>query len=147
MGVANILDHIAVAVKDLEGSLAQWTRSLGLKPGEIEEVAGQKVRLCKLQISHGPAIELISPIELDSPVARFIKKRGEGIHHFCFEVPDIEEALEVFKNNGARLIHEKPVLGAEGSRVAFIHPQSFNGVLIELKQKTSSVAEVPAPSE
>ncbi len=135
MGVANLLDHIAVAVKDLEGSRVQWTRSLGLKPGEIEEVAGQKVRLCKLQISHGPAIELISPTEHDSPVARFINKKGEGIHHLCFEVPHIGEALEIFKKNGARLIHEKPVPGAGGSRVAFIHPQSFNGVLIELKQK------------
>ncbi len=135
MEVANLLDHIAVAVKDLDGSLARWTRSLGMKPGEIEEVAGQKVRLCKLQISHGPAIELISPTEPDSPVARFIKKKGEGIHHFCFEVPDIGEALEILKQNGARLIHEKPVPGAEGSRVAFIHPQSFNGVLIELMQK------------
>lgn len=135
-GMITLLDHIAVAVNELECSLAQWTRSLGLKPGEIEKVAGQQVRLCKLQASHGPAIELISPTEKDSPVARFINKKGEGIHHFCFEVPDIDEALEVLKRNGARLIHEKPVPGAGGSRVAFVHPQSFNGVLIELKQKT-----------
>ncbi len=135
MEMISLLDHIAVAVKDLEDSLAQWTRSLGMNSGEIEVVEGQGIRLCKLQAGQSPAIELISPLEKDSQVARFIDKKGEGIHHLCFEVQDIDEALEIFKKSGVRLIHEKPVPGAEGSRVAFIHPQSFNGVLIELKQK------------
>ena len=135
MGMINLLDHIAVAVTDLEDSVSQWVRSLQLEAGEIEEVDGQGVRLCKLKASQGPAIELISPTKTDSPVARYLSKKGEGIHHFCYEVPDIDEALEILRKNGARLIHDKPVSGAEGSRVAFVHPQSFNGVLIELKQK------------
>ncbi len=135
MGMINLLDHIAVAVTDLEDSVSQWVRSLQLEAGEIEEVVGQGVRLCKLKASQGPAIELISPTKTDSPVARYLSKKGEGIHHFCYEVPDIDEALEILRKNGARLIHEKPVSGAEGSRVAFVHPKSFNGVLIELKQK------------
>ncbi len=134
MGITK-MDHVAIAVEDIEDSVARWVASLGMQAGGIEELPERGVRLCKLRAPGSPALELISPLGDDSPVARFLAKNGEGIHHFCFEVDDIELALEELKSGEADLIHESPVAGAGGSRVAFVHPQRFNGVLIELKQK------------
>ena len=91
------MDHVAIAVKDLEDSLTRWRDSLGMKPGPIEEIAERGVRLCKLTTADGPGIELVSPLGADSPVAKFLAEHGEGIHHFCFEVEDIEGILEELK--------------------------------------------------
>ena len=129
------MDHIAIAVKDLQGSIARWVKALGMVAGEVEDLPERGVRLCKMKAPGSPALELISPLGEDSTVARFLTDHGEGIHHFCFEVQDIEKSLEQMKRGGVRLIHERPVSGAGGSRIAFIHPQSFNGVLIELVEK------------
>jgi methylmalonyl-CoA epimerase len=134
MGIRK-MDHVAIAVKDITASLNRWEKALGLEPGEVEDLPERGVRLCKLSAPGSPALELISPLGDDSTVARFLSDHGEGIHHFCFEVPDIEESLESLKQQGVRLIHERPVLGAEGSRIAFLHPGGFNGVLIELVEK------------
>ena len=135
MGNIKGMDHVAIAVEDLEESISRWADSLGLRPGPVEEVAQRMVRLCKLTGENSPALELVSARNPDSPIAKFIEKNGEGIHHFCFEVDDIEAALATLKQKGMRLVHEEPVEGAGGSRIAFVHPESFNGVLIELAQK------------
>jgi methylmalonyl-CoA epimerase len=135
MGTIKKMDHVAIAVEDLEESVSRWVDALGMRPGQVEYLAQRKVRLCKLTAENSPALELISALDPDSPIAKFIAKNGEGIHHFCFEVDDIEAALAELKQAGMRLVHEQPVEGAGGSRIAFIHPESFNGVLIELAQK------------
>ena len=135
MGIIKKMDHVAIAVEDLEESVSRWAGALGMKPGPLEELAQRKVRLCKLTADNSPEVELLSALDPDSPIARFLAKNGEGIHHFCFEVENIDKALAVLKAAGLRLVHEQPVTGAGGSRIAFIHPGSLNGVLIELAQK------------
>jgi len=134
MGITK-MDHVAIAVESIENSAVRWIVSLGMEAGEVEELPERGVRLCKLIAPGSPSLELIAPLGDDSPVARFLAQKGEGIHHFCFEVDDIERALQELKRGQADLIHESPVAGAGGSRIAFVHPKSFNGVLIELKQK------------
>ncbi|NOR15164.1 MAG: methylmalonyl-CoA epimerase [Candidatus Aminicenantes bacterium] len=127
-----LLDHIAIAVKDLERSIELWSNVLNIKSEAIEEIPDRQVRLAKLKPKSSPAIELVSALGESSPVARFIESKGEGIHHLCFQVTDIEQALKELKEAGMRLIQEQPVLGAGGSRIAFLHPSNLNGVLIEL---------------
>lgn len=126
------LDHIAIAVKDLEQSVKLWSDSLKIPCETFEEIPERQVRLAKLKPQGSPAIELISALGEDSPVAKFIGKRGEGIHHLCFQVADIDQALRELREAGMRLIQEKPVRGAGGSRIAFLHPVNLNGVLIEI---------------
>jgi len=123
-------------VKDLELSIELWTNTLKIKSEAIEEIPDRQVRLAKLKPQSGPAIELVSALDDDSPVAKFIDSRGEGIHHLCFQVQDIEKALWELKEAGIRLIQETPVKGAGGSRIAFLHPSNLNGVLIELVEKS-----------
>ena len=126
------LDHIGIAVKSLDA--AKIYEALGLSIDHIETVATQGVRTAFL--SAGDAnIELLEPIGPESTVAKFIDKRGEGIHHICFRVDDIESHLGRLKAQGYRLINEGPVPGAHGCRVAFLHPAAGNGVLIELSEK------------
>ncbi len=126
------LDHIAIAVQDVESSADLWVKTLGLDAGVVEVLADRGVRLCKLTADRVPDLELVAPLGEDSPIARFIARKGEGIHHICFEVRNIEQSLEDLKRKGVRLVHERPVEGGEGRRIAFIHPQSLGGVLIEL---------------
>ena len=127
------LDHIGIAVKSLDA--AKIYEALGLSVEHIEIVETQGVRTAFL--SAGDAnIELLEPTGPQSTVAKFIEKRGEGIHHICFRVDDIEAQLERLKELGYRLINEAPVPGAQGCRVAFLHPAAGNGVLIELSEKT-----------
>ena len=127
------LDHVAIAVKDLEKAVAFYEKAFGLKLAEIEEVKEQKVRTAIF--GHGLGrIELICPTEPDTGVARFLDKRGEGLHHICIEVNDIEAALAELKAQGAPLIDEVPKIGAGGARIAFIHPKGAHGVLTELRQ-------------
>lgn len=125
------LDHIGIAVKSLEA--AKIYEALGLTIEHVETVERQGVRTAFL--SAGDAnIELLEPTGPQSTVAKFIDKRGEGIHHICFRVDDIEAQLERLKELGYRLINETPVAGAHGRRVAFLHPAAGNGVLIELSE-------------
>jgi methylmalonyl-CoA/ethylmalonyl-CoA epimerase len=126
------LDHIGIAVKSLDA--AGIYEALGLTIDHVETVETQGVRTAFL--SAGDAnLELLEPTGADSPVAKFIEKRGEGIHHLCFRVDDIEAQLAALKAQGYRLINDAPVPGAHGCRVAFLHPAAGNGVLIELSEK------------
>jgi len=127
------LDHIGIAVRSLDA--AKIYESLGLTIDHVETVETQKVRTAFLSVGDSN-LELLEPTGADSPVAKFIEKRGEGIHHICFRVDDIESHLERLKAEGYRLINEAPVPGAHGCRVAFLHPAAGNGVLIELSEKT-----------
>jgi methylmalonyl-CoA/ethylmalonyl-CoA epimerase len=128
------IDHLGIATKSIEESLKFWQDSLGLKNIHIEVVEDQKVRVAMLPIGES-RVELIEPTSDDSPIAKFLEKRGGGIHHIAVEVDNIEESLAKLKENGAKLIDETPRIGAEGCLIAFVHPQSTNGVLLELTQK------------
>ena len=126
------LDHIGIAVKSLDA--AKVYEALGLAIEHVETVETQKVKTAFLSVGDSK-LELLEPTGPDSAVAKFIEKRGEGIHHICLRVDNIEEHLETLKAQGYRLINEAPVPGAHGCRVAFLHPSAGNGVLIELSEK------------
>ena len=126
------LDHIGIAVRSLDA--AKIYESLGLTIEHTEVVATQGVRTAFLSVGDAN-LELLEPTGPDSAIAKFIEKRGEGIHHICFRVNNIEEHLVRLKKQGFRLINEVPVPGAHGCRVAFLHPAAGNGVLIELSER------------
>lgn len=126
------LDHIGIAVRSLES--AKIYELLGLSVQHTEVVETQKVKTAFLSVGDSN-LELLEPTSPDSPIAKFIEKRGEGIHHICLRVDNIEEHLERLKAEGYRLVNESPVPGAHGCRVAFLHPSAGNGVLIELSEK------------
>ena len=128
-----ILDHVGIAVSDLQASLAFFKDVLGLHVEESEEVAAQRVRATFLGAGQS-TLEMLEATSPDSAIAKFIEKRGVGMHHIALRVDDIESALAHLKSRGIRLIDEKPRPGAEGALVAFIHPSSAHGVLVELKQ-------------
>jgi len=132
--MTNKIDHIGVAVRDLDTQIVFYQDVLGLTCTCIEEVKEQKVRVAILPIGN-TKIELLAPTSQESPIAKFIAKSGEGLHHVAYGVVDIEKALEKAKSNGILLIDQKPRTGAEGSKIAFLHPKSTGGVLIELCQK------------
>jgi methylmalonyl-CoA/ethylmalonyl-CoA epimerase len=125
------LDHIGIAVKSLDA--AKIYEALGLTVGHVEVVETQKVKTAFLSVGDSN-LELLEPSGPDSTIAKFIEKRGEGIHHICLRVENIEEHLERLKARGYRLINEHPVPGAHGCKVAFLHPAAGNGVLIELSE-------------
>jgi methylmalonyl-CoA/ethylmalonyl-CoA epimerase len=127
------IDHIGIAVGDLDASLAFFRDALGLDLDAPEDVHSQRVRAHFLQAGEA-AIELVEPTADDSPIAKFVAKRGPGIHHVALRVDDIAAALAELKAKGVRLIDETPRPGAHHSLVAFIHPASTHGVLVELKQ-------------
>ncbi|WP_457591525.1 methylmalonyl-CoA epimerase [Geoglobus sp.] len=123
------VDHIGIAVKSLDEAVELY-RKLGFEVKEIEEVAEQKVKVAMLPVGESK-IELLEATSPDSAIAKFIEKRGEGIHHIAVNVENIEQALENAKKNGLQLIDDKPRIGAGGKKVAFIHPKSTKGVLLE----------------
>jgi len=127
------INHIGIAVKSLDDSIPFYRDQLAMPFDGIEEVPEQKVRVAMLQIGESK-IELLEPTSEDSPVAKFIEKNGPGIHHLAYEVNDIEAAIARLMEEGARMIDEKPRNGAHGTRIAFVHPKSSNGVLTELCQ-------------
>lgn len=134
-GVLENLYHVAVAVRNIDEVEKVYETALGLKVGHREVVEDQGVRTSMLLPEKGgTAVELLEPLSDESPISKFLEKRGEGIHHICFLVDDIEAALERLKKEGVRLIDESPRPGAYHSRVAFIHPKATNGVLIELAE-------------
>jgi len=126
------LDHIGIAVKSLDAT--KIYEALGLSVEHVETVATQGVRTAFLAAGDAN-IELLEPIGPDSAVGKFLARRGEGIHHICFRVDDIDAYLQRLKADGYRLINDVPVQGANGCRVAFLHPAAGNGVLIELSEK------------
>ena len=127
------INHIGIAVKSLADAIPFYCDSLSMPIAGIEEVAEQKVRVAMLHIGESK-IELLEPTCAESPVAKFIEKNGSGIHHVAYEVADIEAAIARLIAEGVRMIDEKPRHGAHGTRIAFIHPKSSNGVLTELCQ-------------
>ena len=125
------VDHIGIATGELEQALLVWRDALGLSVDSTDQVASQGVRVAMLPIGE-THIELLEPLNDDSPVGKFLQKRGPGIHHIAVRVTNIRETLSDLKTKGARLIDETPRIGANGCLVAFIHPSSTNGVLLEL---------------
>lgn len=128
------ISHLGIATKSIDEALKFWQDALGLENVHAEEVAEQKVRVAMLPIGD-TRIELLEATSADSPIAKFVEKRGGGIHHIAVEVEDIEASLAKLKASGARLIDEQPRVGAEGCLIAFVHPSSTNGVLLELIQE------------
>jgi methylmalonyl-CoA/ethylmalonyl-CoA epimerase len=128
------VDHIGIATPVIENALGLWRDTLGLSFESTEEVTEQGVKVAMLSIGESH-IELLEPLSPNSPVAKFMQKRGPGIHHVAIRVPDIRAALSNLKEKGVRLIDETPRVGAGGCLVAFIHPSSFNGVLLELVER------------
>ncbi|MBN2244374.1 MAG: methylmalonyl-CoA epimerase [Candidatus Aminicenantes bacterium] len=128
------IDHIGIAVSDHKESITKWEKLTGEKAGNSERVDEQGVLLSKLKLKQGSVIELLAPTGDETPVGRFLKKRGPGIHHICFQVSELDVLVESLKENGIRFVQEVPMKGSEGSRVIFIHPGDFNGVLIELRE-------------
>jgi methylmalonyl-CoA/ethylmalonyl-CoA epimerase len=126
------IDHLGVAVASIDEALGVY-RALGLAAGRREEVPSQKVATVFLPVGES-RIELLEPTASDSPIAKFLDRRGPGIHHVCFAVDDLEAALAELSARGFRLIHQAPVPGADGKRVAFLHPEAGRGVLIELSE-------------
>ncbi|MBT4760648.1 MAG: methylmalonyl-CoA epimerase [Bdellovibrionaceae bacterium] len=133
------LDHIGIAVNSLEEG-AQFYRFLGMKDMLIEEVASEKVRVGFIDFNGDKTtrIELLEATDDSSPIAQFIKKRGVGIHHICLRVKSLVEILKQLKDDNIRLIHETPKIGAHNCMIAFIHPSSCGGVLVELSEKMES---------
>lgn len=138
-GILENLYHVAVAVNDLDKVEKIYETALGLKVEHREVVEDQGVKTSMLLPEKGgTAIELLEPLDENSPISKFLDKRGEGIHHICYLVDDIEAVLKRLKEMGVRLIDESPRPGAYNSRVAFIHPKAMNGVLIELAEINKS---------
>jgi methylmalonyl-CoA/ethylmalonyl-CoA epimerase len=127
------VDHIGIAVKSIAESLKVY-EAMGLKSVGVEEVAEQKVRVAFLPIGEAE-IELLESTAPDGPVAKYIEKNGEGIQHLALRVDNLEAALAEMKAKGVRLIDEKPRYGAGGARIAFVHPRSTGGVLLELSER------------
>lgn len=128
------INHLGIATNDIQEALKFWQDALGLEHVHTETVEDQKVRVAMLPVGT-TNIELLEPVSEDSPISKFLEKRGGGIHHIAVEVEDIEKSLEKLKSEGMRLIDEKPRIGAEGCLIAFVHPKSTDGVLLELVQK------------
>ncbi len=127
------LEHVAIAVEDLDAAVHYYVHVLGFAPPELEVVADQKVRTAIF--GHGMGrIELICPTDPTSSVAKFLEKRGDGLHHICVEVDDIVATLAELKAKGVALIDEVPRIGAGGAKIAFVHPKGGYGVLTELRQ-------------
>ncbi len=133
------LAHVGIATRSLAVAI-EFYRSIGLEVQTLEVVSGQKVKIAVMKIGDS-ALELLEATEEDSPISRFIEKRGEGVHHIAFEVEDLEQQLEQLKKQNVKLIDERPRLGADGLLIAFIHPHSTGGVLVELTQSVSQERE------
>jgi len=125
------IHHIAIVVEDLDAALALYRDGLGLELAERREVSEEQVEMAFLPTGEG-AIELIQPLSAQSGVARFLAKRGEGLHHICLAAEDIEAAMEQLRASGADLLDDQPQTGAHGQRYVFVHPRSAHGVLLEL---------------
>jgi methylmalonyl-CoA/ethylmalonyl-CoA epimerase len=130
------LDHVAIAVADLDAALATYRRLYGAEPVSREVVESQGVEEAMIPVG-GSFIQLLRPLGPDTPVGRFLERRGEGVHHIALAVADIEQALAHLRDEGARLVDETPRPGGGGSRIAFVHPAAFGGTLVELVESGS----------
>jgi methylmalonyl-CoA/ethylmalonyl-CoA epimerase len=128
------IDHIGIAVRSIEKTSELFSNILGLKVAGEEIVEEQKVKIAFLPLGNSE-LELLESTSSEGPIAKFIEKKGEGLQHIAFRVNNIEKALEKLKKEGVRLIDEKPRYGAGGAKIAFLHPKSTNGILIELSER------------
>jgi methylmalonyl-CoA/ethylmalonyl-CoA epimerase len=127
------IDHVAVLVDDLEKTLSFWRDALGMELSHVEEVPAEKSVVAFLPVGSSE-VELVKPTTTDSGLARYLEKRGPGMHHICLQVDDIQGMLEQLKQAGVQLINETPLTGPGGKQYAFVHPKSANGVMVELYQ-------------
>lgn len=127
------INHVAVVVEDMEKSLAFWRDALGIKLHELRDVPAEKSQVAFLPLA-GAEVELVMPTTDDSGIAKYLAKRGQGMHHLCLEVDDIEGMMAQLKAKNIRLINEEPRTANDGKKYAFIHPESTGGVLVELYQ-------------
>lgn len=141
MGSIIRVNHVAIVVEDIENALGFWRDSLGLALSHVEEVPDQESMVAFLPVGDAE-VELVEPTSGDSGVARYLSKRGPGIHHICFEVDNIDSCLQMLKERNIRLINEEAIIGTGGKRIAFIHPESTQGVLVELYELTSGEPEI-----
>ena len=125
------INHVAVVVDDMDKALSFWRDALGLELHELRDVPAEKSQVAFLPLQ-GSEVELVRPTSDDSGIAKYLAKRGPGMHHVCLEVDDIEGMLAQLKSKGMRLINEEPRTAADGKKYAFIHPESASGVLVEL---------------
>jgi methylmalonyl-CoA/ethylmalonyl-CoA epimerase len=133
MPKVNQINHVAVVVDDMEKALAFWRDALGMDLHELRDVPAEKSQVAFLPLS-GSEVELVQPTTDDSGIAKYLAKRGPGMHHICLEVDDIDGMMTQLKTKGIRLINEEPRTAADGKRYAFVHPESTSGVLVELYQ-------------
>ncbi|MBP6176774.1 MAG: methylmalonyl-CoA epimerase [Anaerolineales bacterium] len=127
------LNHVAVVVEDMEKSLSFWRDALGIELHELRDVPAEQSQVAFLPVA-GAEVELVMPTTADSGIAKYLAKRGQGMHHLCLEVDDIEGMMTQLKAKNVRLINESPRTSADGKKYAFIHPESTGGVLVELYQ-------------
>jgi methylmalonyl-CoA/ethylmalonyl-CoA epimerase len=125
------LNHVAVVVADIDAALEFWRDALGLELAGVKEMPQQKSKIAFLPVA-GSEIELVQPTDGDSGIGKFLAKRGPGMHHLCLEVRDLDGIIAQLKRKGIRLTSETPMLGADGRRMIFVHPESASGVLVEL---------------
>lgn len=135
------IDHIALVVEDIEKALGFWQDGLGMKLSHMEEVTSEHALVAFLPAKNSE-MELVQPTAEDSGVARYLKKRGPGLHHICLEVYDIEATIAHLKAQGLRLINETPEIGTGGKKIAFIHPESTHGVLVELYELSGQELQI-----
>jgi methylmalonyl-CoA/ethylmalonyl-CoA epimerase len=131
------IDHIGIAVNSLEQVKRLYKAIFDIDPHFEETIVDQKVRVAGLRIGESN-LEFLEATSADSPVAKFIEKRGEGLHHIALSVKDIDQVLERMRSNGLELIDQEAKVGAEGKRIAFVHPKSMNGILVELSEESDS---------
>jgi len=127
------VNHVAVVVDDMEKALSFWQNALGMHVHELRDVPAEKSQVAFLPLE-GSEVELVMPTSDDSGIAKYLAKRGPGMHHICLEVDDIEDMLAQLRTKGVRLINEQPRSSSDGKKYAFIHPESTGGVLVELYQ-------------
>jgi len=128
------IDHLGIAVTSIEDGKNFWTDALGLEFEGSETVEEQKVTTAFFPVGESE-VELLESTAPDGPIAKFLEKKGQGIHHVAFRVENVEEALAELKEKGIRLIDEKPRMGAGGAKIAFLHPKAANGILVELCER------------
>lgn len=127
------INHVAVVVEDMEKALSFWRDALGMELHGLQDVPAEKSRVAFLPLP-GSEVELVQPTTDDSGIAKYLARRGPGMHHLCLEVDDIEGMMSQLRSKGVRLINEEPRTAADGKKYAFIHPESTSGVLVELYQ-------------
>ena len=127
------INHVAVVVDDMDKALSFWRDALGMELHELRDVPAENSQVAFLPLQ-GSEVELVRPTSVDSGIAKFLAKRGPGMHHICLEVDDIEGMMSQLKSKGVRLINDEPRTASDGKKYAFIHPESTSGVLVELYQ-------------